>query len=143
MAAAAAQTPAPTWVGQQSIYRVARELKREQHTLFNCLASIQADAAFVQELRVLYPELPCLANLRAGSWYMPSPDGTCYFKSTDGHQGNCNFSVTRLNWHVAELAAQRGGVLVVDATRKGKRFPVCLRAELGSRWRWRWRSGDG
>lgn len=111
---------------QQSIYQVARELKKEQHTLYNCLASILSDAAFIQEIRLLYPDLPLLANLRAGGWYAPSPDGTCYFKSTDGHQNNCNFSVTRLNWHVAELAAQKGGVLVVDATRKGKRFPVSV-----------------
>lgn len=110
--------------GQQSIYQVARELKREQHTLYNCLASILSDAAFIQEIRLLYPDTPLLANLRAGGWYAPNPDGTCYFKSTDGHQNNCSFSVTRLNWHVAELAAQKGGVIVVDATRKGKRFPV-------------------
>lgn len=110
--------------GQQSIYQVARELKREQHTLYNCLASILSDAAFIQEIRLLYPDIPLLANLRAGGWYAPNSDGTCYFKSTDGHQNNCSFSVTRLNWHVAELAAQRGGVMVVDATRKGKRFPV-------------------
>lgn len=118
--------------GQQSIYQVARELKKEQHTLYNCLASILSDAAFIQEIKLLYPDLPLLANLRAGGWYAPSPDGTCYFKSTDGHQNNCNFSVTRLNWHVAELAAQKGGVMVVDATRKGKRFPVspscCMQA---------------
>lgn len=112
--------------GPQSIYQVARELKKEQHTLFNCLASILSDAAFIQEIRLLYPDQPLLANLRAGGWYAPSPDGTCYFKSTDGHQNNCNFSVTRLNWHVAELAAQKGGVIIVDATRKGKRFPVSV-----------------
>lgn len=114
----------PKAFGQQSIYQVARELKKEQHTLFNCLASILSDAAFIQEIKLLYPDLPLVANLRAGGWYAPSPDGTCYFKSTDGHQNNCNFSVTRLNWHVAELATQKGGVIIVDATRKGKRFPV-------------------
>jgi tRNA A64-2'-O-ribosylphosphate transferase len=117
-------TPKFSGFGQQSIYQVARELKKEQHTLYNCLASILSDAAFIQEIKLLYPDLPLLANLRAGGWYTPSPQGTCYFKSTDGHQNNCNFSTTRLNWHVAELAAQKGGVMVVDATRKGKRFPV-------------------
>ena len=35
-----------------------------------------------------------------------------------------SFSTTRLNWHVAELAARSGGVLLVDATRSStKRFP--------------------
>lgn len=47
-----------------------------------------------------------------------------YFKSTDGHNGNWSFSCTRLNLHVAEVAARQGGVIIVDATRKGKRFPV-------------------
>ena len=34
-------------------------------------------------------------------------DGTCYFKSTDGHCNNWSFSGTRLNVHVAETAAVR------------------------------------
>ena len=45
---------------------------------------------------------------------------TCYFKSTDGHSGNWSFSTTRVNFHVALMAAEKGGVLIVDATRKGK-----------------------
>jgi tRNA A64-2'-O-ribosylphosphate transferase len=50
--------------------------------------------------------------------------GTCYFKSTDGHCNNWSFSATRLNVHVAEAAATRGGCVVVDATRSStKRFP--------------------
>jgi tRNA A64-2'-O-ribosylphosphate transferase len=103
---------------------VTRELKREQNSLFNCLSSIYHDAAFVNEISVLYPGVPLLANLRCGLWYTPSPTDTCYFKSTDGHTGNWSFSTTRLNWHVAELAAEHGGCIIVDATRKGKRFPV-------------------
>lgn len=71
-----------------------------------------------------YPSIPLLANLRCGLWYAPSFDGTCYFKSTDGHNGNWSFSTTRLNMHVAAQAAAAGGVLIVDATRKGKTFPV-------------------
>ena len=51
-------------------------------------------------------------------------DGTCYFKSTDGHCNNWSFSGTRLNVHVAETAARRGGCVIVDATRSTtKRFP--------------------
>eukprot|EP00878_Enallax_costatus_P015728 GHUV01016479.1.p1 GENE.GHUV01016479.1~~GHUV01016479.1.p1 ORF type:complete len:842 (+),score=292.43 GHUV01016479.1:135-2660(+) len=109
----------------QSIYRVAREIKKQEHTAFNCLCSIAEDAAFVNEMSVLYPDLPLVANLRCGLWYTTNPANTptCYFKSTDGHQNTLNFSTTRLNWHIAELAAKRGGVLIVDATRKGKRFP--------------------
>ena len=49
---------------------------------------------------------------------------TCYFKSTDGHNNNWSFSATRLNAHVAEAAATRGGCVVDDATRSAtKRFP--------------------
>ncbi|KAG2445329.1 hypothetical protein HYH02_008795 [Chlamydomonas schloesseri] len=109
-----------------SIWKVARQLKKEQLSLYNCLASVLSDAAFVSEIRALYPTLPLLANLRCGLWYTRQPDGTCYFKSTDGHNGNWSFSCTRLNLHVAELAARQGGVIVVDATRKGKRFPDAM-----------------
>lgn len=90
----------------------------------SCLHSVAFDARFVAEIRALYPTLPLLANLRCGLWYAPHPDATCYFKSTDGHSGIWAFSATRLNWHVAHTAAARGGVMIVDATRKGKRFPV-------------------
>ena len=51
----------------------------------------------------------------------------CRLQSTDGHSNNWSFSTTRLNWHVAELAARCGGVLLVDATRSStKRFPDAL-----------------
>ena len=36
-------------------------------------------------------------------------DGTCYFKSTDGHCNNWSFSGTRLNVHVAETARGAAG----------------------------------
>lgn len=107
-----------------SIYKVTRELKREGHSLHNCIHSILQDAGFVSEIRALYPSLPLFSNLRCGLWYTPTPDDTCYFKSTDGHCGNWSFSLNRLNWHVAETAAKQGGLIIVDATRKGKRFPV-------------------
>ena len=45
----------------------------------------------------LYPTLPVFANLRCGLWYAPRARDTCYFKSTDGHNGNWSFSCTRLN----------------------------------------------
>ena len=112
---------------RRSIYQVSRELDREQRSLFNCLASIAADAAFVAEMVALFAApaaLPVLANLRCGLWYAPRFDGAAYFKSTDGHNGNWSFSTTRLNWHVAQAAAERGGALLVDATRRGKTFPV-------------------
>ncbi|EFJ52832.1 hypothetical protein VOLCADRAFT_55451, partial [Volvox carteri f. nagariensis] len=111
---------------QESIWKVTRQLKKEQSSLYNCVASILSDAAFVSEVRALYPSLPLLANLRCGLWYTRQADGTCYYKSTDGHNGNWSFSCTRINWHVCELAAKHGGVIIVDATRKGKRFPDAM-----------------
>lgn len=72
------------------------------------------------------PNLPKLANLRSGLWYYWKFDGTCYFKSTDGHYNHWNFPLSRLNLHVIQLASQNGGVFIVDATKKGKNYPDAL-----------------
>lgn len=108
-----------------------------------------------------YPSFPVFANLRCGLWYvggegLSDPElggatwGTCYYKSTDGHNNNWSFSATRLNLHVAEAAAAHGGVVVVDATRSTtKRFPdafsktIPIWAEVLSRAVAAGRDGDG
>jgi len=135
-----------------NIYKVVRALRKDDHGPYNCLASIVHDAAFVKKVVLAY-DLPTFANLRCGLWYAgqhhggkdekgTDPDrvsdddeddirapieGTCYFKSTDGHCNNWSFSGTRLNFHVAETAARNGGCLIVDATRSTtKRFPDSL-----------------
>ncbi|KAL0315698.1 UNVERIFIED_CONTAM: putative protein C3F10.06c [Sesamum radiatum] len=108
---------------RQSIYKISRTIKRKENTLYNSLRSIYEDSIFVGEIRQLWPELPLLANLRCGLWYSPKFDFNCYFKSTDGHTNNLSFNTSRLNLHVALLAGQRGGCMIVDSTRKGKRFP--------------------
>lgn len=109
---------------QPSFTQVLRAVKRQEHGIFNCLASVLHDTQFVEEVADLFPGLPLLANLRCGLWYSPTPAATCYFKSTDGHWGQWNFSTTRINLHVACEAASKGGVIIVDATRRGKTFPV-------------------
>ncbi|XP_037493183.1 uncharacterized protein C3F10.06c isoform X2 [Jatropha curcas] len=109
--------------GKISIYRAVRTIKRRDNTLYNALRSIYEDSIFVGEIAQLWPELPLLANLRCGLWYSPKFYGTCYFKSTDGHTNNWSFNTSRLNLHVAQLAGQKGGCIIVDSTRKGKRFP--------------------
>ncbi|XP_022158493.1 uncharacterized protein C3F10.06c isoform X2 [Momordica charantia] len=106
-----------------SIYKAVRSIKRRDNTLYNALRSIYEDSIFVGEISQLWPELPLLANLRCGLWYSPKFHSTCYFKSTDGHTNNCSFSTSRLNLHVALLAGQMGGCIIVDSTRRGKRFP--------------------
>ena len=103
--------------------RLIRRLKAHEHGLHNCVCSILADQDFIREICQLYP-LPTFANLRCGLWYLPNAQQTCYFKSTDGHTGNWAFSTTRLNLHVAFEAARHGGCVLVDATKKGKVFPV-------------------
>ncbi|KAK4754994.1 hypothetical protein SAY87_008751 [Trapa incisa] len=106
-----------------SIYRAARTIKRRNNSLYNALRSIYEDSIFVGEISQLWPDLPLLANLRCGLWYSPRFHSTCYFKSTDGHNNNWSFNTSRLNLHVVQLALQKGGCIIVDSTRKGKRFP--------------------
>ncbi|XP_017440754.1 uncharacterized protein C3F10.06c isoform X2 [Vigna angularis] len=106
-----------------SIYKAARTIKRRDNSLYNALRSIYQDSIFVSEISVLWPQLPLLANLRCGLWYSRAFHSTCYFKSTDGHTNNCSFSTARLNLHVAQLAGKKGGCIIVDSTRRGKRFP--------------------
>ena len=107
-------------------HKIVQELKREQNSTYNCLLSILDDSRFVKEIASLYPTLPVVANLRCGLWYVPDARHTCYFKSTDGHEGKWSFSTTRLNLDVAQLCHVHGGCIIVDATRRGKTFPVCL-----------------
>ncbi|GJP63814.1 hypothetical protein CLOP_g20856 [Closterium sp. NIES-67] len=111
-----------------NLYHVVRDIKRAESTVYNALRSILLDASFVREIHSLWPTLPLLPNLRCGLWYAPPDDvaATCYFKSTDGHTGNWDFSVTRMNLHVANIAARSGGAMIVDATRRGKVFPDSL-----------------
>ncbi|KAD6454774.1 hypothetical protein E3N88_09480 [Mikania micrantha] len=106
-----------------STYRASRTIKRKQSSLFNSLSSIHEDSIFVSEIAQLWPELPLVANLRCGLWYAKKFHSSCYFKSTDGHTNNLSFNTSRINLHVATLAGQRGVCMIVDSTRKGKRFP--------------------
>ena len=113
--------------------RFLRRLKAHEHGLHNCVCSIVADQDFIRDICGLYP-YPAFANLRCGLWYLRQAQQTCYYKSTDGHFGNWGFSSTRLNLHVAFEAARHGGCVLVDATKKGKVFPVrnCCKCRLGS-----------
>jgi tRNA A64-2'-O-ribosylphosphate transferase len=86
-----------------------------------------------------------LTNSRAGDWYFdPKWEGyenRCYFKSTDGHYGNYGFSRRRLGlgvlkklkecekwvrgtyYHGILLIRDRRTILILDSTRRGKKFP--------------------
>ena len=68
-----------------------RELRHTERHVYNRLRSIALDREFVDAVRERLPELPLLGNLRCGTWYYPTFDETCYFKSTDGHYGKWDF----------------------------------------------------
>ncbi len=111
---------------QPSFTAVLRAVKRAEHSILNCIASIVHDYEFVSDVAGAFTPFPLLPNLRCGGWYAAVPTDNCYFKSTDGHSGEWSFSTARLNLHVAQIAAQHGGVCIVDATRRGKTFPDAL-----------------
>jgi tRNA A64-2'-O-ribosylphosphate transferase len=106
---------------------ILSDLKRSNLSIHNRLRSIKQDSLFVTSLASLYG-LPLVANERCGSWYIPPAvkAASAYFKSTDGHVGQWSFSTRRLNLHLLELIGDKGGCIVVDSTRRGKRMPDAL-----------------
>lgn len=85
-------------------------LRRSALSITNRLLSIEADSIFVQEVAQHYG-LPLVANERCGSWYIPpeKKSGSAYFKSTDGHAGQWDFSPRRLNLQLLSIAREHGG----------------------------------
>ncbi|KAI9221577.1 tRNA A64-2'-O-ribosylphosphate transferase [Blastocladiella britannica] len=104
-----------------------RKLKRHTHQPFHILKSIARDAAWVATVA---EELafPLISNLRCGRWYVDPnlAHDSCYFKSTDGHYGKWDVPTRRLNLHMLAVLEQHQGIIIVDSTRKGKRFPDAL-----------------
>lgn len=93
-----------------SVSQLLSSLRRSALSVTNRLHSIEADARFVRDVADHY-QLPLIANERCGSWYI-NPEqkaGSAYFKSTDGHTGEWDFSFRRLNFHIFAIARQRGG----------------------------------
>ena len=101
--------------------KVTKTANRARHLL----SSIQYDSqSVVQPILAQYPSLPVICNERCGSWYVPQPDGSCYFKSTDGHNGG-NFSLKRLNLHIITTLHKSSACLILDAS-KTKPLPDSL-----------------
>jgi tRNA A64-2'-O-ribosylphosphate transferase len=117
---------------QMSITQVLRHVKRSEHSIANCIASIVHDSKVVEKVYETYDgRYHVYGNRRCGVWYtnpeiLGNPEKTCYFKSTDGHVNQWSFSLTRLNLHVALDAVEHGGCIIVDATRRGKMWPDAL-----------------
>ncbi|BDD59518.1 hypothetical protein MPDQ_007281 [Monascus purpureus] len=112
---------------EQSVSQILSSLRRSALSVANRLSSIETDALFVQEISDHY-DLPLVANERCGSWYIPSElkAGSVYFKSTDGHTGQWDFSFRRLNLQLLPVAREHGGCIIVDSTRRGKLMPDAL-----------------
>ncbi|WVQ77820.1 hypothetical protein IAR50_007511 [Cryptococcus sp. DSM 104548] len=99
-----------------------------QHDLFNRLHSIAADDVFVKNVANNWynGRFEVVPNQRCGNWYCDpatSSKAYAYFKSTDGHMSHWDFNLRRSNLSFASYAAERGGLILVDSTRKGKRMP--------------------
>ncbi|PFH45595.1 hypothetical protein AMATHDRAFT_158622 [Amanita thiersii Skay4041] len=104
-------------------------LRKESLDIFNRLHSIAEDVLFVEQVHETYPHLPLLPNLRCGAWYTDpsiSEDVPAYFKSTDGHFNNWSLNLRRANLHLLPMLIDRGGMVIVDSTRAGKRMPDAL-----------------
>eukprot|EP00767_Chilomastix_cuspidata_P003046 gnl/Chilomastix_cuspidata/3169.p1 GENE.gnl/Chilomastix_cuspidata/3169~~gnl/Chilomastix_cuspidata/3169.p1 ORF type:complete len:492 (+),score=180.54 gnl/Chilomastix_cuspidata/3169:377-1852(+) len=104
----------------------ARAIDKASKSIYSRLRSIEADAIFVEGVRQKFSDFPMYGNLRCGPWYCRHADGTCRFKSTDGHTGIWDFSFTRLNFELVTSAQEHGGILIVDSTTGGKRIPDAL-----------------
>ncbi|KAI1746293.1 initiator tRNA phosphoribosyl transferase [Xylaria scruposa] len=107
--------------------RILTDLKRANLSISNRLRSIRQDADFVNEVADALGR-PLIANERCGSWYIDPKDkaGSAYFKSTDGHTGQWNFSSRRLNLHLLSIIGRHDGCIIVDSTRRGKQMPDAL-----------------
>lgn len=102
----------------------ARELGKASRSPVNRIQSIIEDAEFALAVEEAYG-LPLIPNKRCGVWYVPPVHrvSDAYFKSTDGHMGQWNFSCRRLNLHLLPLIEQYNGIVMIDSTRRGKRMP--------------------
>lgn len=93
-----------------SLSYTLRSLKQNTLSLHNRLFSIKNDADFTSSVADTY-NLPVIANERCGSWYIPPERkaGSAYFKSTDGHAGQWEFSLRRLNLGILKVLGENGG----------------------------------
>ncbi|GAA5969139.1 hypothetical protein JCM11641_007481 [Rhodosporidiobolus odoratus] len=124
--------PAPTLVFPTSVSTLQQErgtIRSQLRDTYNRLHSIEHDADFVHdEVAPAFPDFPVVANQRAGAWYVKPEEekAHAYFKSTDGHTGEHSFNLRRANLALLPLIKQRQGIILVDSTRRGKRFPDAL-----------------
>lgn len=113
----------------ESLAQINKTIRKDNKSLRNRIQSIIVDNRFLEE-RVLptFPKYPVIPNERCGLWYCkPSSfTQTSYFKSTDGHINQWDFSTRRLNFQLLPTIAKNGGIIIVDSTRRGKKIPDAL-----------------
>lgn len=113
----------------RSLDELKKEFRKQDRSLRNRIKSILFDNAFL-ESRVIptFPRFPIVPNERCGVWYCDPAKylQTSYFKSTDGHINQWDFSTRRLNFHLLPLLEAHSGVIIVDSTRRGKKIPDAL-----------------
>ncbi|UZJ53427.1 hypothetical protein CBS101457_002747 [Exobasidium rhododendri] len=102
-------------------------VRRAERDPWNRLNSILEDADWVNSFCASKaPHLPIIPNLRCGAWYVAKEQKGCYFKSTDGHTTQWDFSLKRYNLDLVHTIQERGGCVIVDSTRRGKSMPDAL-----------------
>ncbi|ODV80710.1 initiator tRNA phosphoribosyl transferase [Suhomyces tanzawaensis NRRL Y-17324] len=107
----------------------ASVLPESKLSIKNRLQSIIYDTRFVENFHQShYPSFPLIPNERCGPWYVPTNkySETSYFKSTDGHVNEWQFSMRRLNLHILPIIGSHQGIVSVDSTRRGKLIPDSL-----------------
>ncbi|SCU97212.1 LADA_0H05094g1_1 [Lachancea dasiensis] len=114
---------------RQTLGLLNKALRKDNKSLKNRIQSILLDNTFLEkEVIPVFPRFPIIPNERCGVWYC-NPETfkqTSYFKSTDGHTNQWDFSLRRLNLHLLPTISHNGGLIIVDSTRRGKRMPDAL-----------------
>ncbi|QPG72805.1 hypothetical protein FOA43_000107 [Brettanomyces nanus] len=111
----------------KDLKELEKSSRRSNLSIRNRLLSILHDHSYLVNLRnAVFKEFDVLfiPNERCGLWYLKHDEfpATCYFKSTDGHTGQWDFSTRRLNFHLLPLLASHDALVIVDSTRSGKKM---------------------
>lgn len=116
-------------IWSETLSQINKDIKKENKSLRNRLQSIRYDCGFLEtEVMKRFPKYPVIPNERCGVWYCNPKNftQTSYFKSTDGHTSQWDFSTRRLNFHLFPTLQEHGGIVIVDSTRRGKKIPDAL-----------------
>jgi tRNA A64-2'-O-ribosylphosphate transferase len=129
------QLPLPSG-REPALFRFMNDGKPYKPSVHDRLRSIALDVGFVRSVADANPLLTVVPNLRCGEWYAPpelAGGRQAYFKSTDGHTGEWDFSLRRANMHLLPLIEQAGGCVLylspsrtpagqLELTQAGARF---------------------